>query len=167
MPAGVLLASLIRSVTPHLYDVAMSKFHPSGPHKSTSRTRLRCVDRGHRRALVDELEPATRALHVEVLRVTLAEGVPVNPGALAIVLSAHDERAPQPLLFTANDVTELLWFGVAEFCEEYGLEVPAGCSDALHAVLAIGDATGQLHPDSDSPRTLFNAFRELAANARI
>ncbi len=105
-----------------------------------------------------------RALHVEVLQRTLAEGVPVSPAALIAVLSAHDDLADRALLFSADHVNELLWCGIAEFCEDFGITMPTGCREALYAVLAFGSALDLLHPDSDSETELFSAFRELVSS---
>jgi len=132
---------------------------PDGP-KGT----LRIVDVAHRRALLEELGPELRELYGAVLAGTLADGVPVSPTAVAVVLSAHDEHGIDPRLFTGAHVAELLWFAIADFCREYGLEVPAGCREALHAIIAIGYATGRLHDESDELGSLFAAFHELVAS---
>ncbi len=122
------------------------------------------LDRHARKALLGELPPAMRALHVEVLRRTLAEGVPVSPAAVTVVLSAHDDAADRPLCFTAGHVNELLWYGIAEFCEDYGIEMPDGCREALYAILAFGTALDLLDPESDDEAALFSAFRELVTS---
>jgi len=139
----------------------MSKHTSDSPNTSPAPRR---VDRSHRRALLHELDDRTRSLHVSVLSHTLAEGVPVNPSALAVVLSAHDDLANETLCFSAEHVTELVWCGIADFCDDYGLAMPDGCSEALHAVLAIGTATSAFSPRSDPSADLFSAFRELAAS---
>lgn len=122
------------------------------------------LDRSTRRALLGELPPQVRALHVEVLQRTLAEGVPVSPAAVIAVLSAHDDLADRALLFSADHVNELLWCGIAEFCEDYGIAMPAGCREALYAVLALGSALDLLDPGSDNESELFSAFRELVTS---
>jgi len=143
---------------------ARSKTAKSNPAKSNpARSAGQIVDRKQRRALLDELDVEARALHLDVLRHTLADGVPVNPSALVVVLSAHDDLADDSLCFSADHVNELLWCGVADFCADYGLEMPDGCSAALHAVLAIGTALDALNPSSDPPAELFTAFNALAA----
>lgn len=124
----------------------------------------RPLDRAYRRALLSELPADMRALHVEVLQRTLAEGVPVSPAALIAVLSAHDDTADTALLFTAAHVNELLWCGIAEFCEDYSIIMPTGCREALYAVLALGSALDLLHPESDSEAELFSAFHELVSS---
>lgn len=128
-----------------------------------STKKLTLLNRAARRALLDELPLPVRSLHIEVLRRTLAEGIPVNPAALVVVLSAHEDLADEALVFSADHVNELLWFAIAEFCEDFNLVMPDGCSEALHAVLAIGVALDALHPASDPASKLFGAFRQLTA----
>ena len=123
----------------------------------------RVVDRAVRRALVSDLPVELRALRRIVLADTMANGVPVRPSALCVVLAAHLDLADRPLWFTAGHVEELLWCGLAEFCEDFGLELPEGCPEALHAVLATAGAQGLFDRDSDSASELFAAFRQLAA----
>ena len=106
---------------------------------------------------------ALRRLHVRVLSETMANGVPVNPAALVAVLAAHDESTGSALTFTAEQIEELLWYGVAEFCEEHEVVMPAGCREALHAVLAVGTETQAFDPASDSPALLFGALDQLVA----
>lgn len=120
------------------------------------------LNRSTRRALLSELPAEVRELHVAVLRHSLADGIPVNPAALVAVLSAHHDLVDTALLFSAEHVNELLWFAIAEFCEDFGLVMPDGCSEALHAVLAIGVALEVLASNSDSPAELFGAFHQLA-----
>lgn len=151
------------SVTGHLYDVGMSNFSSPNTPDDSSRS-PQAVGTAQRRALLSELDPALRRLHCATLRATLADGVPVSPSALSVVLSAHDEYGEELLLFTGAHVSELLWFAVAEFCSEYALQVPEGCQEALHAVLAVGHASGALHAQSDELGALFRAFHELAAS---
>lgn len=95
---------------------------------------------------------------------TMANGVPVRPSALCVVLAAHLDLADSPLRFTTSHVEELLWCGLSEFCEDVGLELPDGCPEALHAVLAAASAQGLLDDESDPVSALFGAFRQLAAS---
>ena len=122
------------------------------------------VDRATRRALVAELPSELRAVRMTILRDTLANGVPVRPEALAVVLAAHHDLADSALTFTAEHVQELLWFGVSEFCEDLGLELPNGCPEALHAFLAVVCAGELLDEASDSITEVFAAFHQLAAS---
>jgi len=122
------------------------------------------VDRDMRRALVAELPEELRAVRLTVLRDTLANGVPVRPEALAVVLAAHHDLADSALTFTAAHVQELLWFGVSEFCEDLGLGLPDGCPEALHAFLAVVCAGDLLDETSDSVTEVFAAFHQLVAS---
>jgi hypothetical protein len=124
----------------------------------------RTVDRAVRRALLAELPVDLRRLHVEVLAETLANGLPVNPAALVVVLSAHDDAAEVPLRFTSVHVEELLWCGVTEFCEDFGLVMPDGCPEALHAVLAVATGASSLDIESDPVAALFAVFHQLTAS---
>jgi|GEM_PF-1845198 len=121
------------------------------------------VDRAARKGLLNDLPSELRALHVDVLAHTLQSGIPVAPSALVVVLSAHIDTADSPMRFTAEHVQELLWFGLAEFCEDYHLQVPDGCQEALHALLSIAVATNSLDTASDSVGDVFAAFGQLAA----
>jgi hypothetical protein len=136
----------------------------SNTTNSSPETPLLVSDRSVRRALLAELPVSLRRLHVSVLADTLANGVPVRPAALAVVLSAHDDLAEACLRFTSEHVNELLWCGIAEFCEDYGIAMPDGCAEALYSVLATASASGILEADSDAVADLFAAFRELAAS---
>lgn len=111
-----------------------------------------------------ELPDELRRLRRRVLTDTMANGVPVRPAALCAVLAAHDDLADTPLTFTAEHVQELLWFGVHEYCEDVGLEVPEGCRDALHAVLAAASAMNLFADDSDPVGEVFGVFHQLAAS---
>jgi hypothetical protein len=122
------------------------------------------VDRVVRRALVAELPDELRAVRMTVLRETLASGVPVHPEALAVVLAAHHDFADSVLTFTASHVEELLWFGVSEFCEDLGLDLPDGCPAALYAILAVVCAGELLDAASDPVTEVFAAFHQLAAS---
>ena len=135
----------------------------SSTNTPVSRTEPLAVDRTIRKALLSELPVILRSQHVEVLAHTLRNGVPVSPAALAVVLSAHDDMAVVPMRFTAEHVQELLWFGLTEFCEDYGIAMPEGCQEALHALLSISVATDVLDTDGDSVGEIFAAFRQLAA----
>jgi len=123
---------------------------------------LAVIDRTVRRALTKELPPELRAIRRRVLAETMSNGVPVRPSALCAVLAAHADLADSPLTFTADHVQELLWSGVSEFCEDVGLVVPNGCSQALYAVLAVAKAHGLFDEQSDSTAAVFAAFGELA-----
>jgi hypothetical protein len=127
-------------------------------------TQDRTVDRAMRRALLADLHLDLRRLHVEVLAETLANGLPVNPAALVVVLSAHEDMAEVPLRFTSVQVEELLWCGVTEFCEDFGLVMPNGCSEALHAVLAVATNSSSLDAESDPVTELFGVFHQLTAS---
>ncbi len=135
----------------------------STTNTTVSQTEPLVVDRTIRRALLNELPAVLRSQHVEVLAHTLQSGVPVSPAALVVVLSAHDDMADAPLRFSAEHVQELLWFGLAEFCEDYGIAMPDGCQEALHALLSISVATDVLDTDGDSVGEVFAALRQLAA----
>ena len=147
------------TVTGHRYVVPMS----SSTNTPASRAEPRAIDRTIRKALLSELPVALRVQHVEVLAHTLRSGVPVSPAALVVVLSAHDDMAEAPLRFSAEHVQELLWFGLAEFCEDYGIAMPDGCQEALHALLSISVATDVLDTDGDSVGEVFAALRQLSA----
>ena len=124
---------------------------------------LRPLDRVARRTLTDELPPALRLAYRAVLEETMAAGVPVDPGALSVVLSTLDERSDEPLDFRAETVQELLWFAIAEFCESLGFVIPEGCHEALFAVLTILIADPRFDTSGDGAEVLFSAFRELTA----
>lgn len=111
-----------------------------------------------------EFPESLRTLRRIVLTDTMANGVPVNPSALTVVLAAHLDLADGPMRFTASHVEELLWFGVAEFCEDFGYEMPAGCPEAFHAVLAVACGQELLDDESDPVGDLLGAFRQLQAS---
>lgn len=92
---------------------------------------------------------------------TLANGVPVEPRALTVVLSALAELTAGSLVVTGAGVERLLWVGIENFCEEEGLDMPVGCVDALHAVLAVATATNALARGSDRPAKLFAPLHEM------
>lgn len=114
--------------------------------------------------MIAELPDELRRLRRRVLTETMANGVPVRPAALCAVLAAHCDLADAPLTFTAEHVEELLWFGVNEYCEDVGLELPEGCREALHAVLAAASALALFGDDSDPVADVFGVFRQLAAS---
>lgn len=130
----------------------------------TCNHRSRRVGRAHNRvmrALVSELPAELRRLRVDTLAHTLANGVPVDPRALTIVLSALDETCGESLLLTRATVEQLLWIGIEQFCTSAELETPAGCVEALHAAVAVADGTKLLAPESDSTPQLFRPFQEM------
>jgi len=147
------------TVTTRIYDVGVSSTSENPPVPTT-----KPVDRVIRRTLVAELPDELRSVRVAVLRETLANGVPVRPEALAVVLATHHDLADSPLRFTASHVEELLWFGLSEFCEDLGLDLPNGCPEALHAFLAVVCAGDLLDDASDSVTEVFAAFNQLAAS---
>ncbi len=147
------------AVTAHVYDRGMSNTSENPPVPS-----VKPVDRAMRRALLAELPQELRAVRMIVLRDTLANGIPVRPEALAVVLAAHHDLAESALTFTAAHVQELLWFGVSEFCDDLGLELPDGCPEALHAFLAVVCAGELLDAASDPVTEVFAAFHQLAAS---
>ena len=119
------------------------------------------IDRASRRALVEELPPVLRRANRFVLAETLANGVPVDAGELAIVLSVLDEHSDSPLEFRAEAVQELVWFGIAQFCADMGLTVPPHCGSTLFAVLALLVGSDSFVTSGDEPAALFAAVREL------
>ena len=123
----------------------------------------KAVSHAVRKALLGELPVELRGVHVEVLSETLRTGVPVRPAALAVVLATHYDLTDTPLTFTAAHVQELLWCGLSEFCEDYSLILPEGCTEALHALMSIGVETRLLDTGTDSLGDVFAAFRELTA----
>ncbi len=123
----------------------------------------RTLDPVVRRELVSDLPVALRALRVEVLRETLAAGLPVDPDVVTIVLSAHVDRSFDPMRFESADVESLLWFGISEFCEGHDVEVPSSAAKVLHAVLATAVRLDVLAPGSDGVAELFAPLRELGA----
>lgn len=151
------------SVTCRPYDLGMSNSTPQPPAPPTLPV-ARVVDRDLRRALVSDLPVELRELRRLVLTDTMANGVPVRPSALCVVLAAHLDLAETPLRFTAAHVEELLWCGLSEFCEDVGFEMPAGCPEALHAVLAVASAHGLFDNESEPAAALFGAFHQLAAS---
>ena len=127
------------------------------------------IDASSRRRLRATLPSAVRSLYVDVLRDTMRHGVPVDPTALIVVLGAHTEMSraeteADVLHFTSTHVSELLWFGIHEFCEDQDLVVPDGCVDALHAALATATATACLSSTSDGATELFTTLEGLRAS---
>lgn len=116
------------------------------------------------RTLARELPRSLRDLRVAVLRETLANGVPVSPAALTVVLSVQDERSELPLCFTAESMEQMIWFGIDEFCAELCIDVPDGCGRALHALLATTVRLELLDPGSDPAGELFAALRGLGVS---
>ena len=114
--------------------------------------------------MIAELPIELRVLRRRVLTETMANGVPVRPSALCAVLAAHNDLADAPLTFTAEQVEELLWCGINEYCEDVGLQVPTGCPEALHAVLAAASALELFDANSDPIADVFVAFHQLAAS---
>ncbi len=118
----------------------------------------------HRREIRTSLPESLRRLYCEVLADTLRNGVPVCASALAVVLGAHHAIAEEPLAFTGQQVEQLVWYAIADFCEDRELVVPAGCFEALHATLATATASSVLAIQSDNPRALFTALETLRAS---
>ncbi len=116
------------------------------------------------RMLARELPRSLRDLRVAVMRETLANGVPVSPAALTVVLSVQDEQSEDPLRFTAEGVEQMLWFGIDAFCEELAIGIPPGCGAALHALLATIVRLELLAPGSDPAGELFAAIRGLGVS---
>ncbi len=122
------------------------------------------LDAETRRSLRASLPTPLRALYRSILCQTLASGAPVNPNALVVVLSAHCESGEEALHFTSDHVSELLWFGIHEFCEDHELEVPAECPEALHSAISAASEMQALSQDSDPPSELFRALEDLLAS---
>jgi hypothetical protein len=116
------------------------------------------------RMLARELPQSLRDLRVTVMRETLANGVPVSPAALTVVLSVQDEQSEEPLRFTVDGVEQMLWYGIDAFCEELAIDVPEGCAAALHAVLAAAVRLELLGEQSDATADLFRAMRGLGVS---
>ena len=119
------------------------------------------VDREAIRLLVSELPEPFRQLRKATMVETLANGVPVEPRALTVVLSALAELTADTLVVTGAIVERLLWVGIENFCEEEGLVAPDGCVDALHGVLAVATATHVFAVGSDRPAKLFAPLHEM------
>jgi len=116
-----------------------------------------------RRTMVDELPASLRALYRRVLVETLRSGVPVDPGALAVVLSAFDECADDPERITSAVIERLLWFEIAVFCERHNLEVPSGCSSALFACVAIAVGDDRTPVRIEDPKAVFGVLDQVSA----
>lgn len=142
------------------YVVGMSNTSDSTGNEASE---PQVVTRQIRKALLAGLSVRLRNLHVQVLTQTLKSGTPVRPDALAVVLAAHEDFCDDTMQFSAAHVQELLWFGLAEFCEDYGIVPPNGCHEALHGLLALGVATKTIDTAGDPVGEVFAAFRELAA----
>ena len=121
------------------------------------------IDRAVRRAMVNELPESLRRLYRRILIETLREGVPVCPDALAVLFSALDESAEDPLHIRCELVERLLWFEIASFCESNNLAVPAGCADALFATLAIGVGESGSGLRVEDPEAAFGVLAELSS----
>lgn len=112
--------------------------------------------------MVNELPESLRRLYRRILVETLREGVPVCPDALAVLFSALDESAEDPLHIRCELVERLLWFEIASFCESNNLAVPAGCADALFATLAIGVAESGTGLRVEDPEAAFGVLSQLS-----
>ena len=121
------------------------------------------IDRLVRRTLVQELPAPLRQLYRTVLITTLGEGLPVDPDALAVLLSTLDECADDPMRIHSALVEQLLWFEIAAFCARNQLEVPSGCAAALFAAVAIamGDETVPLRVEN--PEAVFGVLSQLSS----
>jgi len=115
-----------------------------------------------RRALTGELPVQLRRVYRSVLEHTLSQGVPVDPSAVAVVLSVLDERCEDPLLFIPERIEQLVWFEVAEFCAENRITVPQRCVEALFAVMAISLADPTLGARAEDPEAVFGALAALS-----
>ena len=131
-------------------------------HANTSRNAARTIDIELRRTLTAELPPALRRLYRRVLEETLAQGVPVDAGAVAVVLSVMDENFEDPLHFAPERMEELLWFAVTAFCDSFGLAVPGACAEALFAIVAIGLACPTIGANAKDPEAIFGVLRQLS-----
>ena len=109
-----------------------------------------------------DLPAEIRKLGVDVLKETMANGVPVDPTALTVVLAAHLDVAGEPLEFTPEHVAALLWHEVAGFCDDIGVGLPPGSAAALHALLAVLVRTDRIDGDRGA---LFAPFHELGSLA--
>ena len=123
----------------------------------------RRIDRIVRRALVQELPVPLRQLYRSVLITTLSEGLPVDPDALAVLLSTLDECADDPMRINSALIEQLLWFEIAAFCARSQLQVPSGCAAALFAAVAIvmGDEAVSLRVED--PEAVFGVLSQLSA----
>jgi len=119
------------------------------------------ADREVIRLLVAELPEPFRQLRTAIMVETLANGVPVEPRALTVVLSALAELTNNTLVVTSPTVERLLWVGIENFCDEEGIAAPDGCIDALHAVLAVGTATLVFERGSDGAAELFTPLQAM------
>lgn len=119
------------------------------------------ADREAMRLLVTELPEPFRQLRTTTMVETLANGVPVEPRALTVVLSALAELTDHTLVVTGAIVERLLWVGIENFCDEEGIAAPDGCIDALHAVLAVATATQVFERGSDSAPKLFAPLQAM------
>lgn len=119
------------------------------------------IDRTVRRALVQELPEPLRRLYRSVLVTTMRQGLPVDPDALAVVLSVIDECAEEPSLVTCELVQQLLWYEIAAFCARSHIEVPIDCTEALFALVAIGVADETVPLRVKDPEKTFGVLNQL------
>ncbi len=129
----------------------------STPDASTDRP----IDPAARKALLGELPVVLRRVYTAVLEHTLANGAPVDPSSLVVVLSALDDALENPLDLRAEAMQELLWYGIGRFCADLGLSAPPGCGEALFATLAVTVADERFETSGDPLGDVFAAVREL------
>lgn len=112
------------------------------------------------------LDPALRALRVEVARWALETGRPLNLDAIGVILGARHAEAVidgRPFnRWTTNTVLTFL-FGTADhWCERQHITVPPHLGESLLTYIVFLASIGALAKGSSSFRQLENTISDLA-----
>lgn len=112
------------------------------------------------------LDPALRALRVEVARWALATGHPLNLDAIGVILGArHAEAAIDGRPFnrwTTNSVLTFLFGTAAEWCEHHQVTMPPHLGESLLTYVSFLTEARVLATGSSTPRQLHNTISDLA-----
>jgi hypothetical protein len=125
------------------------------------------------RARLADLRRTDAELRQQVLAVrqwALANGVPVDPDALAVVVGTllDDERAHgvARTQWTEARVVEFMWTACLLWCLEHGIGPPPGVADGLRAYWAHLASLGAFSPDSEPLSRLVAALTACSGPAR-
>jgi hypothetical protein len=117
---------------------------PSRPRRS----RTHRAGSGPRR--VEVLPVWLRRFRVEVLLWAFREGRPVDAAALTALLGAKHARDDEPFhQWSRHTVRALLWFEVADWCADHGVEPTAAAAATMWTLLDHLAAGERFDPGSD------------------
>lgn len=96
-----------------------------------------------------QLPPHVRQLRRTILAEALAQGTPINPDAVSVILAAKMASDAPLMLFTEDIVWDLVWFDICNWCGLRRLDIPWGITEAMWFVLHFLTFQELLDPASD------------------